>query len=162
MTDSTFPSPTGIRYAHTNLVTGDYERAVRFYVNIFGCVPVGAPRNHHGEPVETLTGLSGARAVGGHLRLPGHGENGPTLEVFEYTPLGTPGSREANMPGFAHIAFEVPDVDSITEQVLQAGGSRAGKTLLLDIPGAGKLHLVYLRDPDGNIIELQNWLDRKE
>jgi hypothetical protein len=31
-----------------------------------------------------LTGLKGSSIVGVHLRLPGFGEHGPTLEVFEY------------------------------------------------------------------------------
>ena len=37
------------------------------------------------------------------------------------------------------------------------GGRDVGKLVTLDIAGAGKLTLIYMTDPEGNIIELQKW-----
>ena len=34
---------------------------------------------------------------------------------------------------------------------------QVGDLVTLDIPGAGRLTLVYMTDPEGNIIELQRW-----
>lgn len=146
-----------IRYAHTNLVARDWQRLMDFYVRIFECVPVSSERDHHGPKFEALTNRPAARAQGRHLRLPGHGENGPTLEIFEFENAAAPLGSEIARPGFAHIAFEVPDVVAKRAEIISAGGSDYGEIVTLDIAGAGKLTLCYMRDPEGNIVELQTW-----
>lgn len=146
-----------IRYAHTNLIADDWRRMMQFYVEVFDCVPVSSERDHHGPHIDALTAMPGARIQGRHLRLPGHGENGPTIEVFQYQQnLPSPG-KELNRPGFAHLAFEVPDVDKTRAMILERGGKDVGKLVTIDIPGAGKLTLIYMADPEGNIVELQKW-----
>ena len=32
-----------------------------------------------------------------------------------------------------------------------------GKVVEADLPGVGRLTFVYLTDPEGNILEIQNW-----
>ncbi len=148
---------TGIRYAHTNLIADDWKRLLDFYCQVFDCVPVSSERDHQGPHINDLTGIPGARIRGQHVRVPGHGEKGPTLEIFQYEKNEpNPGPR-LNRPGFAHIAFEVPDVEAKRKEVLAWGGRDFGKLVTIDIPGAGKLTLIYMCDPEGNIIELQKW-----
>jgi predicted enzyme related to lactoylglutathione lyase len=147
-----------MRYAHTNLVARDWRRLANFYMEVFGCVPLPPERDLEGDWLDRATGLTGAHLRGIHLRLPGHGSDGPTLEVFEYD-----GSRPQSEPmpdrhGFGHVAFQVDDVPATLERLLTAGGSRLGEVVRADIPGAGDLEVVYARDPEGNIIELQSWL----
>lgn len=149
--------PETIRYAHTNLIARDWKRLAQFYQKHFDCAPVSSERDHHGEKFEALTARPGARARGRHLRLPGHGENGPTLEIFEYEGGESLLHPEITRPGFAHIAFEVPDVASKREEILADGARDYGKMVTLDIHGAGRLTLCYMCDPEGNIIELQTW-----
>ena len=151
------PAPSRIRYAHTNLIANDWQKIMDFYIQVFGCEPVSSERDHKGPNFEKLTGVVGGNARGRHLRLPGHGERGPTLEIFQYTrndPSLPPAIRR---PGFAHIAFEVPDVESKREEILRWGGRDYGQLVTIDIPGAGRLTLIYMCDPEGNIIELQKW-----
>lgn len=147
----------GIRYAHTNLIADDWRRLAQFYIEVFECVPVSSERDHHGPLTDALTGMPGARIQGRHLRLPGHGEHGPTLEVFTYAKNAEHPPTQLHRPGFQHLAFEVDDVDGKREEILARGGSDVGKVVTLDIPGAGKLTLVYMTDPEGNILELQKW-----
>jgi catechol 2,3-dioxygenase-like lactoylglutathione lyase family enzyme len=88
--------------------------------------------------------------------LPGYGESGPTLEIFGYdVVLGGP-PPPANRVGFTHIAFLVEDVSLAREKVLAAGGSAVGTVETVLVPGVGKITVVYMRDPEGNIIELQH------
>jgi predicted enzyme related to lactoylglutathione lyase len=148
---------SGIHYAHTNLIARDWQRLAEFYVNVFDCVPVSSERSHHGTKFEALTSLPGARARGRHLRLPGHGGNGPTLEIFQYDGGIEGTTPEITRPGFTHIAFEVEDVAAKREQVRSLGGRDYGEIVTLDIPGAGTLTLCYICDPEGNILELQKW-----
>lgn len=69
----------GARYVHTNLIAHDWRRLADFYEEHFGCVPVPPERNYSGSTLETGTGVPGATLQGVHLRLPGHGDRGPTL-----------------------------------------------------------------------------------
>jgi catechol 2,3-dioxygenase-like lactoylglutathione lyase family enzyme len=139
------------------LIARDWKRVAEFYQRLFDCVPVSSERDHKGSSFEALTARRGARARGRHLQLPGHGEHGPTLEIFEYEDGEKLLPPEITRPGFAHIAFEVPDVAKKREEVLAAGGRDYGETVTLDIAGAGRLTLCYVCDPEGNIIELQTW-----
>jgi catechol 2,3-dioxygenase-like lactoylglutathione lyase family enzyme len=144
-----------MRYAHTNLVARDWQRLAGFYMEVFGCVPMPPERDLQGEWLDRATGLTGAHLRGIHLRLPGHGPDGPTLEVFQYDDSQPQTEATANRQGFGHIAFQVDDVSATLERVLTAGGSRLGEAVRAEIPGAGELELVYARDPEGNVIELQ-------
>jgi predicted enzyme related to lactoylglutathione lyase len=146
-----------IRYAHTNLIARDWKRLMEFYVQVFACEPVSSERNAHGPGFEALTGVTGGWARGRHLRLPGHGVQGPTLEIFQYDRNDPSLPASLTRPGFAHLAFEVPDVPAKRAEIKQWGGRDFGELVTLDIPGAGRLMLIYMTDPEGNIVELQKW-----
>jgi len=145
------------RYAHTNIVARDWRALADFYIRVFDCVPVPPERNLSGDWVDSLTSVEGAHIHGIHLRLPGYGGEGPTLEIFQYDPECEGPSPAINRPGLAHIAFAVDDVPAALDTVLDAGGSAVGETVTATITGAGSITLVYAADPEGNIIELQQW-----
>ncbi len=88
--------------------------------------------------------------------MPGHGNDGPTLEIFNYNILEEKPSVAVNRPGFGHIAFVVDDVPSAREAVLAAGGQPIGDVTLTTATGS-KVTWVYVTDPEGNAIELQSW-----
>ena len=41
--------------------------------------------------------------------------------------------------------------------MITAGGSTVGDVVTTQVDGVGFLRVVYARDPEGNIIELQKW-----
>jgi len=146
------------KYVHTNIVARDWKRLADFYENVFGCVPVPPPRDYAGDWITDVTSIGDVTIQGMHLRLPGYGEHGPTLEIFQYSKTADAElPPAANRKGFAHIAFHVDDVIAARESVLAAGGADLGKLHTMDVPGAGTITLVYLTDPEGNIVELQHW-----
>ena len=149
--------PINARYVHTNLVARNWERLASFYETVFGCEPVPPARQLSGKELAAGTGVPNARILGIHLRLPGFGEGGPTLEIFQYETASTATKRAVNRPGFGHLAFAVEDVDAAREAVLAAGGSPIGDVVNIKITGAGRLRFAYVRDPEGNAIELQAW-----
>lgn len=146
-----------IRYAHVNIIAKDWRKLAGFYEKVFDCEPVSTERDHHGPHTDAVTGISNVRVQGQHLRVPGHGENGPTIEFFTYNEQLQSPSPAINRTGFAHIAFEVEDFDEVRQQVLDRGGSDYAEKITIDIPGAGRLTLLYMNDPEGNIVELQQW-----
>jgi predicted enzyme related to lactoylglutathione lyase len=89
--------------------------------------------------------------------LPGYGDDGPTLEIFSYNQLVERKLQSANQCGFGHIAFAVEDVGEALQAVIAAGGSTVGNIVTTEVDGVGVLRVVYARDPEGNIVELQKW-----
>jgi predicted enzyme related to lactoylglutathione lyase len=145
------------RYVHTNLIARDWKRLVRFYEGVFGCERVPPERRLAGKWLENSTGVPEAEIQGIQLRLPGYGDDGPRLEIFQYNPEEERHGTAVNRPGFAHIAFAVDDVEAARDAVLAAGGGSVGETVSTDIPGAGMITFVYVTDPEGNVLELQRW-----
>ncbi len=145
------------KYVHTNLVARDWRTLAGFYQDIFGCTPVPPERDFSGPVLEAAIGLPGAHLRGVHLRLPGGGDAGPTLEVFQYEPAEPPAPAAINRPGFAHIAFSVDDVAAARAAVLAAGGRAVGEIVTLTIASGARVTFCYMTDPEGNILELQSW-----
>lgn len=145
------------KYRHTNIVAENWRKLADFYQQVLGCTPVPPERESSAEWVERCTGVPGAGIRGIHLRLPGCGEDGPTLEIFEYNRAENRPATAINRPGFAHIAFEVDDVKAARDEVLAAGGECVGDLVTVEIKNAGTITFVYMTDPEGNIIELQKW-----
>jgi catechol 2,3-dioxygenase-like lactoylglutathione lyase family enzyme len=146
-----------VKFAHVNLVARDWRKLAAFYERVFGCTPVPPERNLRGPWLEQATGLAGAQIRGMHLRLPGLGESGPTLEIFEYRPEASAPDKTVNRPGFGHLAFAVEDVEAVSRAVLAAGGGQVGALTTVPVAGAGTVRFVYLTDPEGNVLELQRW-----
>jgi len=148
---------SGVRYGHTNLVGRDWRRLARFYTELFGGTLVPPERDYRGPDLDRGTGLSGAHLTGAHLRLPGHGDNGPTLEIYSYDDVVDGGTAAVNRTGWGHIAFAVDDVEAARAAVLAGGGSEFGETVTLQTADGRQVTWCYLADPEGNIIELQSW-----
>lgn len=146
-----------MKYVHTNIITDDWKRLAEFYIQAFSCKMTLPHRNLSGDWLSKATGVHKAHIKGAHLRLPGWGKQGPTLEIFQYNKNEGQPHPLSNRKGFGHIAFEVEDVEATLEKALAFGGERYGEVVVHQTEQMGTLTFVYLRDPDGNIIELQNW-----
>lgn len=145
------------RYVHTNLIARDWQALAKFYQDVFGCVVVQPERDFQGADLEAGTGLSGAHLRGVHLRLPGYGDSGPTLEVFNYNILKDRSEPAVNRPGYGHIAFNVDDVLAARETIFAYGGRPIGEVVTMTIATGAQVTWCYVTDPEGNIIELQSW-----
>ena len=102
-----------IRYVHTNLIARDWRALASFYIRLFDCKPVPPERDLSGSWLDAATDVDASHITGIHLRLPGHGETGPTLEIFSYDASPDHPKVAANTPGFVHIAFLVDDVPAM-------------------------------------------------
>jgi predicted enzyme related to lactoylglutathione lyase len=146
-----------VKYVHTSIVARDWKALSQFYIRAFGCRRKPPERDLEGPWLESATSLKGAHLRGIHLRLPGCGRDGPTLEIFQYERERSGGFAAANRRGYSHIAFAVTDVARALEKVEILGGGRVGEPVCAEIEGVGHINFAYARDPEGNIIELQRW-----
>jgi len=146
------------KYAHTNIVSRDWKKLTDFYITVFDCKPVLPERDLSGDWLARATSLKNPHLRGMHLRLPGFGDNGPTLEVFQYDEMVEKSNPPyANRIGLGHLAFEVEDVNRTLELMLKKDGNRLGEVIVQEIKGVGEITFTYATDPEGNIIEIQSW-----
>ncbi len=144
-----------IRYLHTNIVARDVRLLADFYQKVFGC-KVDYPESVlSGEALARGTGVSDAEIRGIWLQMPGNREDGPILELFQYSTMPERPTPTPNQPGYAHLSFEVDDIAAVADAVVAAGGSLYGQIADFESLEGGTLTFVYLTDPEGNIVELE-------
>jgi catechol 2,3-dioxygenase-like lactoylglutathione lyase family enzyme len=146
-----------IKYRHLNIVASDWRKLATFYERALDCERVPPERDLSGPWIERAVGVEDARISGVHVRLPGHGDHGSTIEILQYAENQPRPATRADREGFGHIAFEVDDVEAVMKRVLEHGGSKVGDIASGQVEGTGQVTLVYLADPEGNIVELQSW-----
>ena len=84
------------------------------------------------------------------------------LEVFQYvSPEGRPGDpdRPVSDHGYTHFCLDVVDIDAEHERLSAAGMRFPNPPPPAGAVGGGAIRAIYGRDPDGNVIELQEILD---
>jgi len=129
---------------HIGVTVRDLERAVEFYKSVFDC-RVLASFGVSGEPFETGVGIDDASAQFAHLDA-----GSVRLELVEYEPAGTENELpKLNNQGAMHLGFEVDDLDSFyadlpsnVETLSSPQTTETGTTIL------------FVRDPEGNLIEV--------
>lgn len=145
----------GARYLHTNLVARDWRELARFYQAVLGCEPASPEMAYSGQALEAGTGIEGAALTGIHLRLPGGGGDGPTLEICSFAEPADGPAPTVDRPGLAHLAFLVPSVEAARREALVAGATEAGEVVTITTAAGTYITWCYVADPEGSIVELQ-------
>ena len=137
---------------HVALVTRDLDRILAFYRDALGFKQVvsggWSTKDETSPQYDRVVDLKGSSAIAVMV----HAGN-VMLEFFQYhSPEACSDDtvREANMPGWRHISFDVTNIDEIYEKMI-----RSGATFSNPPQDLGFVKAVYGRDPDGNLIELQ-------
>ena len=140
------------KFLHVGLTVKDIKRTIEFYQTYFGFEL-------------DMTGVFDQQFIGDHnvlYRLDEgtyadfcflKSEDGVVLEVFQFHPQE--GVREVQWarPGYTHICLWVKDIFSVYER-LKADGVKV--FFEPDVRQSPKEHWMFLEDPDGNLIELQD------
>ena len=141
-----------MKFCHVSMVARDTDRLADFYKAVFGCEDIAERRHMSGDNVSRGIGLPDVAIYAAWLSLPG--TEGPFLEIFQYETIQDRPWPAANQPGYGHIAFEVDDIQATLDAVVAAGGTQLGETTNLGTVDAPCL-CIYARDPEGNIVELE-------
>jgi lactoylglutathione lyase len=134
---------TTTSFGHVGHCVTDLERSRRFYVELFGFEALNEIEvpDTPSDRLLRVPAPVGLRAA--YLR-----KDGFVLELMEFRRPGNPPAAErvVNQPGLTHLSFSVDDVDAVTARVEELGGQVLADTHI----GTA----VFLRDPDGQLIEL--------
>ena len=134
---------------HVGVHVRDLDKMIAFYQAAFGFELVGEPFAWKDEPVlDKLIDVPGSAARGAMLRA-----GTCYLEMFQFL---APESRPASPlnpqdKGYTHFCVDVTDIEQEYER-LKSLGITFGAPAPIDM---GHVKSVYGRDPEGNVIELQ-------
>ncbi|MDX2381321.1 MAG: VOC family protein [Acidimicrobiia bacterium] len=142
---------------HVAISTNDLDRLVTFYTDVFGFEPVMKTQWRDRPVIDRMIGLQGSAARQVMLKA-----GNAYLELFEYeTPGGASADpdRPASDRGYTHFCVDVTDIDAEYERLSAAGMQFNSTPPTTEDLGGARLRAIYGRDPDGNIVELQEILD---
>ena len=133
---------------HVGVTVSDLDRAVDFYTATFD-LDVVAEFSVAGEAFSEAVDVAGASASFAHLDA---GEM--VVELVEYEPRADPGTDsgtdpELNRPGAIHLGLSVGDVEAF-----YTGLGDEVETLSPPRTTASGTTICFVRDPDGNLIEV--------
>jgi catechol 2,3-dioxygenase-like lactoylglutathione lyase family enzyme len=134
---------------HTGFTVTNLERSLAFWQDVLG-FELSHRAHQTGDLACEITGVAGAEISIAVLKAPGH-----KIELLEYH---APSDRKrADLRpcdvGSVHVALTVDNLDSVLNAIAASGWKTAGQPQTLQSgPNAGK-RVVYVRDPDGTIIE---------
>jgi catechol 2,3-dioxygenase-like lactoylglutathione lyase family enzyme len=144
-------------FSHCGITVSDFNRAVKFYWDVFGCPLVGVADTPP-ERVRTFFGVdpSTSLAAGsppptckiGWIRVPGGG----VLEIFEFQPQQPPIPIPWNRVGLTHISFNVRNTHRWYDYLLSKGVECVSRP-----ERSPRGHMFFFaRDGDGNLIEMMD------
>lgn len=136
--------PSSLTGHHVGFTVSDLETTVEFYRDVLG-LEVLDRFEVSGQAFETVTGLEGASGRFAHLDA-----GDVRLELVEYEPAGEPlEDSDLNQRGAAHVGLTVDDLESVS-----AGLPDEVETLSDPQTTASGTTLCFIRDPEGNLVEL--------
>ena len=145
-------------FSHAGITVSDFNKAVKFYWDVFGCPLVGVADT----PPERIKSFFGVgRGDGGlekevavptckigWVRVPG----GAVLEIFAFEPRQPPVEIPWNRVGLTHISFNVRNTQKWHDYLV-----RKGVEVVTKPERSPRGHtFFFVRDFDGNLIELMD------
>src|SRR5262245_9539240 len=136
---------------HTSFTVANLDRSLAFFRDCLGLAVVGQ-REINTEYFARIVGLPGCRVRAAFLSIPGSPHH---VELFEYvTPAGQACTPRPCDPGSTHLALLVDDLPALYPRLKVEGVACVSEPVRIDSgPNAGGYGL-YLRDPNGILIEL--------
>jgi catechol 2,3-dioxygenase-like lactoylglutathione lyase family enzyme len=132
------------RFDHVSFTVGELERSVEFYGR-FGYEQVRRMQARGIKPVE-----AGVADVDVDIVWLQRSEGWPMLELVKYLDEPVERARTNSRIGAAHFCFTVTDLDAAHRELAGEGIEFLSEPRVDDFGTAW----VYMRDPDGNTVEL--------
>ena len=137
---------------HVGIVVQDMERSLHFWRDVMG-LTVAVDFWEQGEFIDTVQRLQGVNLHMIKLRAP----DGSMVELLKdhSHPTPAPVRNEMCDRGIRHIAFTVADVAESHRELCEQGCETLSSPV---VSPDGKAKLFFLRDPEGNLLEIVEML----
>lgn len=139
---------------HIAVTVSDLERSLTFYKDTLGFEEVERHRLE-GETISTMAGKPDVVMQVVRLKPP----DGPgiLLDLQQYIqPKGTVANAQLGMANHSHFCFGVKDLRATYRQLKEKGVEFVSAPVTFDLGKEwdyGAVHVVFLKDPDGFILE---------
>lgn len=137
---------------HVAISTPDLDRLTDFYIAALEAEIVLESQWADEPRIDAMIDLENSAARQRMLRV-----GNTHVELFEYS-SPAPKPIDPGYPpsdhGYAHLAFDVVDIDAEFDRLVDLG-----MTFSRRAPDGRHIRAIYGRDPDGNIIELQEVIE---
>lgn len=120
------------------------NESIEFYWGTFG-IPVIKVFDMPAFVIENLYGIKNAQVRMALLRCGW----GSFIELFEFTPTDKTVDAKYNRPGLTHIALDVGNVKRVYKKL-----KTKGVEFITEPMREGKTEYIFLKDPDGHLVEL--------
>lgn len=150
---------------HTHIFTADIQKCIHFYVDLLGFTQATSVHDTPVNPrMDNLLGFKNAHYKQVLLNMPGgptYGTHVPQIEVWEVSGAAYPldktvsSNPTGNFQGKGYNAYRVKNLGAIITRLKAAGVkfvSEPNINPVHGVPGA-----VYMIDPDGQLIEMDNY-----
>lgn len=138
---------------HVGIHVHDMDRMIRFYKEAFGFELVGEPFSWaNDEFIDRIVDVPGSAAKGCMLRA-----GTCYMELFEYS-APAPDSAKPKRPfdkGYTHMCIDVIGIEEEFKR-LQTLGMTFPEPEPINV---GHVKSIYGKDPEGNVIEIQETVD---
>lgn len=136
-------------FHHTSFTVADIPRAVEFWSGVLGFE--ARPATRRDAPwVAHAIGIPGASLTTVHLCGYGH-----WLEFMQFDAVKADAQQlQPDMCGAGHVCLEVEDILVVRDRIIAAGGRAQGEVATICEQPRKGCKVVYLRDPNGILIEL--------
>lgn len=136
---------------HVGLTVTDLDASVAFYSQNLGCTEV-MRQEKRGGYLAAIVGYPDAHVRMAHLRA---ADGELVIELFEYlSPDLVSVDLEPRVVGNPHLCFVVDDLPAVHARLAASGVRFFSDPVLVDTGANAGGWGVYLRDPDGIVIEL--------
>lgn len=141
------------RFMHVGMTVSDLQQTEAFYTRYFGFKKTldSCFKPEFFAAYGSLYHLpDGTGCRFGFLEAP----DGTVIELFQFSVQVPCEAAVWNKPGYHHICLRVPDIKEICQRMEEEGVEFFFKPSERGKKGEDK-YWVFLKDPDGNMIELQ-------
>jgi catechol 2,3-dioxygenase-like lactoylglutathione lyase family enzyme len=136
---------------HVSLTVSDLDRSLAFYRDLLGMDEVERHRLE-GETISTMAGKPGV--VLEVVRLAWPQTEGILLDLQRYvTPAGSVSDAQLGDVGHSHVCFGVDEILNACRELRSSGVDLVSDPVEFELE-SGVLRVVFLKDPDGNVVEL--------
>lgn len=135
-------------FDHVGITVDDLELVIDFFVGLG--LELEGRTTLEGDFVDTVIGITGAKAKIAMLRPPGGGTG---LELSQFiNPEAVPGAPDAtaNVLGLRSMVFQVDDLPAMVDKLAAEGYQMVGG--LGEYPGIWRM--AYIRGPEGLLVPL--------
>ncbi|WBW94872.1 VOC family protein [Oceanirhabdus sp. W0125-5] len=133
--------------SHVGLTVSNFEKAVKWYSTMFGFKLISEQTlsTKEVEELYPLYKLHNTSIRFGFLRVP----KGGVLEIFEFNNPSPSSHVEWNKPGYTHFTLDVKNIPKWYKNL-----KSKGVFFFMEPQKTEGTDWIFLKDPDGNLIEL--------